>query len=154
MANISCPVSGCCFDGSLRRVLAHIWLSHRSVDCPADFVRENRLVQCPKCLMWFLRLCQHSATSTHLLSSSNEADCPHPQSLEQRSDDDGITSLYVQRRAWEMINSLSIDETLRSLPLGTVQHIPFVSEFCSRIAVLFLCQKLARIHVTMEVGSY
>ena len=45
MANISCPVSGCCFDGPLRRVLVHLRLSHRSVSCPADFVREKRLVQ-------------------------------------------------------------------------------------------------------------
>ena len=125
MANISCPISGCCFDGPLCRVLAHLRLSHRSVNCPADFVRENRLVQCSKCLMWFIRLRQHSATCTHLLSSSNKADCPRPQSLEQRADDDGITSLDVQCRAWETIDSLSVDEILHSLPPRTVQQVPY-----------------------------
>ena len=125
MANISCPVSGCCFDGPLRPVLAHLRLSHRSINCPAFFVRENGLVQCPKCLMWFICLRQHSATCTHLLSSSNEADCPRPQSLEQRADDNGITSLNVQRQAWETIDSLSVDEILCSLPRRTFQHVPY-----------------------------
>ena len=62
---------------------------------------------------------------THLLSSSNETDCPRPQSLEQGADDDGILSLDVQHRAWEMINSLSVDNILRSLPPRTVQQVPY-----------------------------
>ena len=74
--------------------------------------------------MWFIRLRQHSAMCPHLLSSSNEDGCPCPQSLEQ-ADDDGIMPLDVQRRAWETIDSLSVDEILRSLPPRTVQHMPY-----------------------------
>ena len=61
-----------------------------------------------------------------------------PTIFRKRADDDGITSLNVQRRAWETIDSLSGDEMLRSLPPRTVQHVLY----CLRILFQECCSVL------------
>ena len=61
MSRELCPHSNCSWSGSLCRLLEHFRNCHDPSLMPANFIAVHNLKQCPKCLLWYLRLNQHSS---------------------------------------------------------------------------------------------
>ena len=143
MSLVCCPVQGCQWENSLKRVLAHIRDFHKIDECPEDFIREYGLQQCPRCSKWFLKLQRHLSGSTcstvriengdDVGSDGDLVAAPSSSGLRDRSrsvssgslvSDHDRCHLDVESEAWHFNDALPVEDILNALPPRSIRRIP------------------------------
>ena len=153
MSAVRCPVPGCAWENSLKRVLAHIRSFHDVDQCPEEFIREYDLQQCPRCRKWYLKLQQHLSSSTcstvgkdlddvtgnvgnddvtgdgevgRVTGKGNVSELLSELRLASSvmSDDRSRNLHDIEREAWFVVESLPVADILNSLPPQTILNIP------------------------------
>ena len=122
---IRCPVTGCKWENSLKRVLAHI----RDCHCPGEFIQEHGLEQCPRCCRWYLKLQRHLSGSTCCktvtstssgINAKKDDDTGSKDSAKDSSSQSQInhcghlknTGGDVVVKAWRVVDAILVDHIL------------------------------------------
>ena len=132
MASIRCPIAGCNWENTFKRVLAHIRSFHRPDDCPEAFIQEHGLSKCPKCSQWFLKIHQHTSRCCsssicvdHTQTSSQEPAkaSTHPDKSSAGVELEANFQSDREAEAWRLIDSLTTEAILDWMPPRTVQNV-------------------------------
>ena len=142
MSLVCCPLQGCQWENSLKRVLAHIRDFHKKDECSEEFIREYGLRQCPRCRKWFLKLQQHLSGSTcSAIGIEDGVDVDvgsggiPPAAPSSNRLQDGLHSpnvlgeslvsdLDVEIEAWQHIPGLLVEDILHALATRSICRIP------------------------------
>ena len=142
MSLVYCPLQGCRWENSLKRVLAHIRDFHKKDECPEEFICEYGLQQCSMCRKWFLKLQWHLSGSTCSdvgIQDGVDVDVgsggipPAAPSFNRLQDDlhlpnvqgeSLVSDLDVEIEVWQYIAGLLVEDILHALPPRSIRRIP------------------------------